>query len=172
MPEPNQVDEVYAYESDSASIIEQNQQNQAAQKNKYQTWNGTESDWGTYAGTEQNIYYNNYNTWGWNPYGYYSPYYGWGNGWNIGIGFSWNNWGWNNWGWNPYWDPYFGYGGYGYIILGMDIILLIMEVTTDIILTIMEVITIQEIIIREVEPMLLPEEMVSKILITEVLTIE
>ena len=109
MPEPNQVDEVYAYESDSASIIEQNQQNQAAQKNKYQTWNGTESDWGTYAGTEQNIYYNNYNTWGWNPYGYYSPYYGWGNGWNIGIGF-----GWNNWGWNPYWDPYFGYGGYGY----------------------------------------------------------
>ena len=32
MPEPNQVDEVYAYESDSASIIEQNQQNQAAQK--------------------------------------------------------------------------------------------------------------------------------------------
>ena len=114
MPEPNQVDEVYAYESDSASIIEQNQQNQAAQKNKYQTWNGTESDWGTYAGTEQNIYYNNYNTWGWNPYGYYSPYYGWGNGWNIGIGFGWNNWGWNNWGWNPYWDPYFGYGGYGY----------------------------------------------------------
>ena len=103
MPEPNQVDEVYAYESDSASIIEQNQQNQAAQKNKYQTWNGTESDWGTYAGTEQNIYYNNYNTWGWNPYGYYSPYYGWGNGWNIGIGFGWNNWGWNNWGWNPYW---------------------------------------------------------------------
>lgn len=62
MLEPNQVDEVYAYESDSASIIEQNQQNQAAQKNKYQTWNGTESDWGTYAGTEQNIYYNNYNT--------------------------------------------------------------------------------------------------------------
>lgn len=114
MPEPNQVNEVYAYESDSASIIEQNQQNQAAQKNKYQTWNGTESDWGTYAGTEQNIYYNNYNTWGWNPYGYYSPYYGWGNGWNIGIGFGWNNWGWNNWGWNPYWDPYFGYGGYGY----------------------------------------------------------
>jgi len=114
MPEPNQVDEVYSYESDSASIIEQNQQNQAAQKNKYQTWNGTESDWGTYAGTEQNIYYNNYNTWGWNPYGYYSPYYGWGNGWNIGIGFGWNNWGWNNWGWNPYWDPYFGYGGYGY----------------------------------------------------------
>ena len=37
MPEPNQVDEVYAYDSDSASIIEQNQQNQAAQKNKYQT---------------------------------------------------------------------------------------------------------------------------------------
>ena len=58
------------------------------------------------------------------------------------------------------------------IILGMDIILLIMEVTTDIILIIMEVIIIQEIIIREVEPMLLPEEMVSKILITEVLTIE
>ena len=57
------------------------------------------------------------------------------------------------------------------IILGMDIILLIMEVTT-VILTIMEVITIQEIIIREVEPMPLPEEMVSKILITEVLTIE
>lgn len=114
MPEPNQVDEVYAYESDSASIIEQNQLNQAAQKNKYQTWNGTESDWGTYAGTEKNIYYNNYNTWGWNPYGYYFPYYGWGNGWNIGIGFGWNNWGWNNWGWNPYWDPYFGFGGYGY----------------------------------------------------------
>ena len=42
----------------------------------------------------------------------------------------------------------------------------------DIILTNMEVIIIQEIIIKEVELMPLPEEMVSKILITEVLTIE
>ena len=53
----------------------------------------------------------------------------------------------------------------------MDIILLIMEVTMDIILTIMEVITIQEIIIRSGADAI-TREMVSKILITEVLTIE
>lgn len=43
MPEPNQVDEVYAYESDSASIIKQNQLNQAAKKTNIKL------------GTEQNL---------------------------------------------------------------------------------------------------------------------
>jgi hypothetical protein len=66
----------------SESIIEQNQQNMEAQKNKYQDWkNFEQSDWGSYAGTETNYYSNN---WGWGygyPYGM-GGYYGWGNRWN------------------------------------------------------------------------------------------
>ena len=62
-PEQNVVDEPYNYETDSISIIEQNRQNQLAQQNKYKNWTNnqqTQSDWGNYAGTEQNYYYNNW----------------------------------------------------------------------------------------------------------------
>ena len=98
MQEPGQnvVDEPYNYQSDSVSIIEQNKQNQLAQQNKYRNWsnnNNSQSDWGSYAGTEQNIYYNNYN-WGY-------PYYGW----SLGFSFG------SSWGYNPYWGNYY-WGGY------------------------------------------------------------
>ena len=111
----NNVGEDYSYNDNSPSIIEQNQQNMEAQKNKYQDWNNFEqSDWGSYAGTETNYYSNN---WGWGygyPYGM-GGYYGWGNRWSIGLGFGWgwNSWynpGWN-WGWGTSWGyPYYGYG--------------------------------------------------------------
>ena len=98
MQEPGQnvVDEPYNYQSDSVSIIEQNKQNQLAQQNKYRNWsnnNNSQSDWGSYAGTEQNIYYNNYN-WGY-------PYYGW----SLGFSFG------SSWGYSPYWGNYY-WGGY------------------------------------------------------------
>ena len=110
-PEENVIDEPYTYENDSVSIIEQNQINQMAQQNKYKNWNKNQkqSDWGSYAGTEQNYYYNN---WG----ASYYPYYGWGNSWSIGF-----SWGSPYYGYNPYyWDAYWGggyypnYYGYGY----------------------------------------------------------
>ncbi len=70
MQEPNAVGEDYSYTDNSESIIEQNQQNIQAQKKQIPRLGdeNSQSDWGTYAGTEQNIYYNNYN-WGY-------PYYG------------------------------------------------------------------------------------------------
>lgn len=131
MQDTNAVGEDYSYTDNSESIIEQNQQNIQAQKNKYQDWSdGSQSDWGNYAGSETNYYSNN---WGWGyPYGW-GGYYGWGSGWNIGLGWGWNSWypgwsmgwsggygwGWNagwNWGnpwygYNPYWGSYYG-GGY------------------------------------------------------------
>ena len=113
MPEPNQVDEVYAYESDSASIIEQNQKNKLAQKQisnlerkqnligeltleQNKTFIITIIILGVGILTDIIRHLLRLGKW--------LEYRNW---------FGWNNWG-NNWGWNPYWDPYFGYGGYGY----------------------------------------------------------
>lgn len=131
----NVVGEDYSYTDNSTSIIEQNQQNLQAQKNKYQDWNNTsQSDWGQFAGTETN-----YNSWGWNggmwgwgnPWGmgfgwnswnwglgWNSWYPGWSMGWNGGFGWGWNagwNWGYPWYGYNPYWDPFWGgyYPGWG-----------------------------------------------------------
>ena len=122
MQDTNAVGEDYSYTDNSESIIEQNQQNIQAQKNKYQDWrDSSQSDWGNYAGSETNYYSNN---WGWGyPYGW-GGYYGWGSGWNIGLGWGWNSWypgwsmGWSGgygWGWNAGWNwgnPWYGYNPY------------------------------------------------------------
>ena len=95
-----------------------------------------------------------------------------GNGWNIGIGFGWNNWGWNNWGWNPYWDPYFGYGGYGYYNPWYGYYSPYYGGYYGYNPYYYGGYYYPRNNYKEVELMPLLEEMVSKILITEVLTIE
>lgn len=108
----NRVGEYYDYEN--TGIIENNQSNLDAQKNKYDSWGNQNlsSDWGSYAGSEVN-----YHDWGWSSpwngwYGY-SPY--WGSGWRLGISFGWGG-GW--YGYNPYWNygynPYYWNGYYPY----------------------------------------------------------
>lgn len=113
MPETNTVDEVYTYDNDSINIIEQNKQNQQAKRNKYNNWNNIpESDWGNYAGTENNYYYND---WGYPYYGMYPSYYGWGSRWSIGFSFGspWNYYGYNPYYWDSYWGGFYpNYYGY------------------------------------------------------------
>ena len=62
------------HESDSASIIEQNQQTKRL-KNKYQTWNGTGSDWELTQKQKTSII--TIIILGVGILGYYSPYFGW-----------------------------------------------------------------------------------------------
>lgn len=115
-------------------VIERNQENRREADNRFRpkyNVSQSDSDWGTYTGTEVNYYNNSYHSpfWGWNSFGF-SPYgwnrwgspWGWGSGFNLG----WNNWsGWNfgfNWGWGSPWygghfySPWrYGYGlGYGF----------------------------------------------------------
>lgn len=125
-------------------IIDQSQKVQKQQNQKYngKNWGNNQSisnsDWGTYVGTQNNYYYDS-STWGYpyhynnfySPYyfGYYNSYFGnYFSGWNLG--FSWGNpWRYsyyhpynygfyNNWGYYPYYnnyyDPYYSpyYNGY------------------------------------------------------------
>lgn len=103
----NRVGETYDYQ-DSTSTIQKSQYNNQYSKNKYQNWGNnnndqqqqSQSDWGSYSGTETN-YYSSY--WGY-------PYYGSGFGYGYGtsLGFGWGGY----YGLNSYWDFNFGWGGY------------------------------------------------------------
>lgn len=117
----NKVGEYYDYQD--TGVIEKNRQNKAEQNDRFgRNWqlengNSTNSDWGTYAGSETNYY-----DWGY-------PYYGWGfgyNPWRWGFGYnSWygggyygfwgSPWGFYG-GYDPfYWDFYWGWNiGFGY----------------------------------------------------------
>ncbi|MDO4763617.1 MAG: hypothetical protein Q4A00_04480 [Flavobacteriaceae bacterium] len=133
--------ETYDYQG---GIIHQSQRVREEQEKKYSNKNwGNEqkistSDWGTYAGTQNNYYYNGYSAWDYPYYqNFYSPYYFgmynsyFGNfysGWNMGFPrYYWRNYyhpyyqsyynywgnryyhGYNNWYYNPYYSPYYGY---------------------------------------------------------------
>lgn len=126
----NRVGQNYDYYQNS-NIIENAEINAAERDNRYSTWtdNGyettaTDSDWGSFAGNQTNIYSSSWGSpWGW--YGGYSPYWGMGSRWGMGMSFGWgNSWGWGgynsfwNYGWNSpfyyggfYGSPYWGYGG-------------------------------------------------------------
>lgn len=135
----NRVGEYYDYYQDDSNLIQNSQINAAEQDNRYNNWssydwnnNATDSDWGSFAGSQTNYYDN---SWGWgmgwgSPWGWGSFGPGWGMGWSFGWGSPWgwnNGWGWgnpywglgwNNW-YNPYWggiygNPYWGWGGIGY----------------------------------------------------------
>lgn len=117
IPEPNYTyispgseDTFIEQEEDSQGIIEQNLQNQIENQNRYNNWNGaSQSDWGSYAGTESNYYMNN---WGWGMgsgfgWGFNNPWM-WGNRWGMGAGFGW---GWNDpFMWGNGWGMNFGFG--------------------------------------------------------------
>ena len=129
-------DERTGFEGDnSTGIIGQAQKNQQLQNQKYsnKNWGGdsqrisSSSDWGTYAGTQNNFYYNNYSSWGYpyyssfySPYyfGYYNSYFGYPRSSGWGLGFSWgvSPWSYNyNYYYNPYWNyNYWGYSPYYY----------------------------------------------------------
>ena len=139
--EGNQIDEYYDYNEDHAGpgIIEKSRANKMEKEYRRKVRKGaTDSDWGTYAGTETNIYTD---YWGWgSPFGYYSPYgynrfglsigfgWGWGNSWYMSpyYAFGYNPWyyggwyspiyaGYHPWGWGPgYYDYWYGVPAYGY----------------------------------------------------------
>jgi len=121
----NQVDDYYNYQDTYPSIYDNNQQNLQDQQNRYNV--GSNSDWGTFTGSETN--YTNFNNWGWGGMGFgYGGFGGWGYpnygwGWNggfnsfgWGMGFGWGNslyspWGWGGGFYDPFWS--YGYGGWG-----------------------------------------------------------
>ena len=108
----NRVGEYYDFNDNS--VIANNQENVNQYNNRYNDWDTTSSsDWGSYTGTETNIY--NYNNWGWgNPWGWYgySPY--WRTGFSIGMSWGWGG-PWGGWygGYSPYWGAYNPWGWYG-----------------------------------------------------------
>lgn len=116
------IDEVYDYHGSVRTSIAEGAQHKSWQKNSgyWDDRPGISSDWGTYAGTETNVYnhgwggygwYSPYR-WGWAPMSWYGSYYG-------GMGFGWGM----SFGWNSYFSPYYsfyhspyhwGYSPYGY----------------------------------------------------------
>lgn len=116
MNEGNKVGEYYDYQ-DSTSVIEKSRHNELSKNNRYRNnnWNddkGTSSDWGSYAGSETNIY----NDWG-SPFGYgygFYPRFGYGSyyGMNFGWGNPWYS-GFYDWGFGGYYSPWYT-GFYGY----------------------------------------------------------
>lgn len=104
----NQVGNTYDY-SNSADVARLDDK---GIYNKNYNWGNanSNSDWGSYAGTDVN--YNNWNSSYYGNYGY-SPY-----GWNFGMSFGYS-WGspYNYYGYSPYWGysgytPYWNYGYY------------------------------------------------------------
>lgn len=89
--EGNQVGEYYNYQDQTT--IEKSYENQKLKQNRYDAWtNNTDSDWGTYAGSETNydLYdYPYYYGLGFNSYYYGNPY------WSFGF--------------NPYWSNFYNY---------------------------------------------------------------
>jgi hypothetical protein len=127
----NRVGEDYDYYQDDSNVIQNAEAN--SKEGRYSDWNNynwnttaTDSDWGSYAGSQTNYYDNSWgwgSPWGWGGwYGGYNPYWGWGGygGWNLGLSWGWGgSWGWGSgwnmgWGYSPYWgyNPYWGWGGY------------------------------------------------------------
>lgn len=106
----NRVGEYYDYQ-DTLSV-ENSYQGKVYRSGKYKDWDNesdydnSQSDWGSYNGTEIN-YYNN--SWGY-PYGYYGlgyyPSYGWG----AGFGWGWPSYYYPSYYYDPYWSFGFGYG--------------------------------------------------------------
>ncbi|WP_307453702.1 hypothetical protein [Chryseobacterium camelliae] len=93
--EGNRVGEYYDYYEDDSNVIQNAEMNSKAQDQKYNAWSGnswngtaTDSDWGSFAGTEMNYYDNSWGGWGypWGWYGGYSPYWGMNRGWGWGMG--------------------------------------------------------------------------------------
>lgn len=136
-PDYYDMDERTGFEDDNnqTGIIGQAQKNQQLQNQKYsnKNWGGdsqrisSSSDWGTYTGTQNNFYYDNYSSWGYpyygsfySPYyfGYYNSYFGYPRSSGWGLGFSWgmSPWSYNyNYYYNPYWNyNYWGYSPYYY----------------------------------------------------------
>lgn len=77
---------------------------------RYRTDNATDSDWGTYAGTD--TYYSNFG----------NPYWGWGLGLGWGNRFGWRmgmNWGWGS-PWMGFYDPFWYGGWYSPYYMGMN----------------------------------------------------
>ena len=131
-PDYYDMDERAGFEEDNnqTGIIGQSQKNQQLQNQKYsnKNWGGesqrisSSSDWGTYAGTQNNFYYDNYSSWGYpyysnfySPYyfGYYNSYFGYPRSSGWGLGFSWgmSPWSYN---YNYYYNPYWNYNYWGY----------------------------------------------------------
>lgn len=117
----NQVDDYYNYQDTYPSIYDNNQQNLQQQQSRYNL--ATDSDWGTFTGTETN--YNSFNNWGWGAgfgwgypgygmYGWNSPFNSWG--WGLGFGWGWGGGLYSPWGWGGFYDPFWnagwGWGGY------------------------------------------------------------
>lgn len=106
----NRVGEDYDYR-DSASIVEKSKRNGELRKNRFKSWNKSDSsDWGTFAGTER--IYNSDFGFGY-PYSYYA-----GKGMYLGYGFPYSYYGLPSWdygygvGFYPfgsYYSPYYGY---------------------------------------------------------------
>ena len=118
----NQVDDYYNYQDTYPSLYDNNQQNIQEQQNRYSL--SSDSDWGTFTGSETN--YTSFNNWGWGGgfgwggWGY--PNYGWGwnggfnsFGWGMGFGWGWGSSFYSPWGWGGFYDPFwgYGYGGWG-----------------------------------------------------------
>ena len=135
-PDYYDMDERAGFEEDNnqTGIIGQSQKNQQLQNQKYsnKNWGGdsqrisSSSDWGTYAGTQNNFYYDN-SSWGYpyyssfySPYyfGYYNSYFGYprSSGWRLGFSWGMSPWSYNyNYYYNPYWNyNYWGYSPYYY----------------------------------------------------------
>ncbi|MCG2792118.1 MAG: prolyl-tRNA synthetase [Weeksellaceae bacterium] len=124
----NKVDDYYSYQETNPSLYDNNQQNIQDQQNAYKL--SSDSDWGSYTGTETT--YTNFNNWGYSGWGMgfgYGGFGGWGypgygfygwnspfNSWGWGFGFGWGNsfyspWGWGGGFYDPFWG--YGYGGWG-----------------------------------------------------------
>lgn len=128
-PNSDKIEQSIAWEhhqrdKNNIGIIEKSQKNQQQQTQRYGSRNWGEnqkistSDWGSYVGTQNNYYYDNY-SWGrpfyyndfYSPYyfGRYNSYFGPYSAWNIGWG---NTWG-THWGYGYYspfhswYDPFY-----------------------------------------------------------------
>ncbi|PVV57803.1 prolyl-tRNA synthetase, partial [Chryseobacterium sp. HMWF035] len=115
----NRVGEDYNYYQDDSNVIQNAEAN--AKEGRYSDWNNynwnttaTDSDWGSYAGSQTNYYDNSWgwgSPWGWGGwYGGYNPYWGYGGygGWNLGLSWGWGG----SWGWGSGWNMGWGYSPY------------------------------------------------------------
>lgn len=118
--------DTWGEEAQEPGIIEQNRQNELQNRNRYNSWSGvSQSDWGTFAGTESS--FNSWNNWGWGGFGWgWNDPWMWGGRWGMGLGFGWGwndpwmwgnrwgmglGWGWNSWNWGWGWNAGWGFGG-------------------------------------------------------------
>ena len=120
----NRVGEYYDYQD--TLFVENTYPGQVFRSGKYKGWDQDDkyshSDWGTYAGTETNIYNNYYGGYSFYPRfgfgGYFGMSYGWGSPFYSMFydpfwGFNYYSFGYSpyNWYYGGYYNPYYGYGG-------------------------------------------------------------